>query len=169
MSHGPDHPQIEIFNKSKHGIAFRARQAEMNLGSESWVLGKDYSAAPTCSTCHMSATTTQPVTHDVGARISWTLRPVISKKLESWESRRARLQEVCGNCHSPDFVKAFYVQFDKTLLQATLRRIARGSSPSVLAQPGLCPPIAEAWCPATQGCTRGSGSAALTGLKRSEC
>jgi len=112
---GPDHPQIEIFNESKHGIAFRARQADMNLGSESWVLGKDYSAAPTCSTCHMSATTTQPVTHDVGARISWTLRPVISKKLESWESRRARMQDVCGNCHSPDFVKAFYLQFDKTV------------------------------------------------------
>jgi hydroxylamine dehydrogenase len=112
---GPDHPQIEIYNESKHGIAFRAQETEMNLGSESWILGKDYSAAPTCSTCHMSATTTQPVTHDVGARISWTLRPVISKKLENWESRRAQMQEVCGNCHGPDFVKAFYVQFDKTV------------------------------------------------------
>jgi len=112
---GPDHPQIEIFNESKHGIAFRARQADMHLDSESWVLGKDYSAAPTCATCHMSATPTQPVTHDVGARISWTLRPAISKKLENWEARRAQMQEVCGNCHGPDFVKAFYVQFDKTV------------------------------------------------------
>jgi hydroxylamine dehydrogenase len=112
---GPDHPQIEIFNESKHGIAFRARQGDMHLDSESWVLGKDYSAAPTCSTCHMSATATQPVTHDVGARISWTLRPVVSKKLENWEARRGHMQEVCGNCHGPDFVNAFYVQYDKTV------------------------------------------------------
>jgi hydroxylamine dehydrogenase len=112
---GPDHPQIEIFNESKHGIAFHAHQAEMHLDSESWILGKDYSAAPTCATCHMSATPTQPVTHDVGARISWTLRPVISKKLENWEPRRAKMQEVCGQCHGPDFVKAFYVQYDKTV------------------------------------------------------
>jgi len=112
---GPDHPQIEIFNESKHGIAFRARQNEMHLDSESWVLGKDYSAAPTCSTCHMSATPTQPVTHDVGARISWTLRPVISKKLENWEVRRGRMQEVCSHCHGPDFITAFYVQYDKTV------------------------------------------------------
>jgi hydroxylamine dehydrogenase len=112
---GPDHPQIEIFNESKHGIAFHAHQSEMHLDSESWILGKDYSAAPTCATCHMSATPTQPVTHDVGARISWTLRPVISKKLENWEPRRARMQQVCGNCHGPDFVNAFYVQFDKTV------------------------------------------------------
>ncbi|MFQ5665939.1 MAG: multiheme c-type cytochrome [Candidatus Binatia bacterium] len=112
---GPDHPQIEIYNESKHGIAFRAQQAEMNLESRSWVVGKDYTAAPTCATCHMSATPTQPVTHDVGARISWTLRPVISKKLAHWESRRAKMQDVCGNCHGPDFVKAFYVQYDKTV------------------------------------------------------
>ena len=29
----------------------------------------------------MGATRTQPVTHDVGDRISWTLRPAISTKL----------------------------------------------------------------------------------------
>ena len=50
---GPDHPQIEIYVESKHGIAFRTRLAEMNLESDSWVLGEDYTAAPTC---HMSAT-----------------------------------------------------------------------------------------------------------------
>ena len=73
---GPDHPQAEIYDESKHGIAYRTQKAEMNLDAEKWVVGVDYTAAPTCSTCHMSATATQPVTHDVGARISWTLRPV---------------------------------------------------------------------------------------------
>ena len=83
---GPDHPQIEIYNESKHGIAFHANRDRMALDKEGdWVLGKDYSAAPTCATCHISSynSPTGVVsgnTHDVGERISWTLRPAISKK-----------------------------------------------------------------------------------------
>ncbi len=78
---GPDHPQLEVYNESKHGILYKANVAEMNLNAKKWVAGVDYSAAPTCATCHMSATRTQGVTHDVGERISWTLRPPISTKL----------------------------------------------------------------------------------------
>ncbi len=83
---GPDHPQIEIYNESKHGIAFYANRDSMALDKEGdWVLGRDYSAAPTCATCHISSYMTpsgvaQGNTHDVGERISWTLRPAISKK-----------------------------------------------------------------------------------------
>jgi hypothetical protein len=83
---GPDHPQIEIYDESKHGIAFYANRDRMALDKESWILGKDYSAAPTCATCHIgSYATPQGVaagsSHDVGERISWTLRPVVSTKL----------------------------------------------------------------------------------------
>jgi hypothetical protein len=109
---GPDHPQIEIFEESKHGVAFRTRIKEMNLESESWILGVDYTAAPTCATCHMSATPNLPVTHDVGERISWTLRPVISKKLENWEERRQKMTSTCLNCHGPEFIKNWYFEFD---------------------------------------------------------
>ena len=109
---GPDHPQIEIYEESKHGIAFRTQIDEMNLKSERWVVGQDYSAAPTCATCHMSATASMPVTHDVGARISWTLRPVVSTKLENWETKRQSMQNVCHVCHAPDFVSAFYQSYD---------------------------------------------------------
>jgi hydroxylamine dehydrogenase len=83
---GPDHPQIEIYNESKHGIAFHANRDRMALDKDGdWVLGKDYSAAPTCATCHISSHSTPNGvsagnTHDVGERISWTLRPAISKK-----------------------------------------------------------------------------------------
>jgi formate-dependent nitrite reductase cytochrome c552 subunit len=109
---GPDHPQAEIYAESKHGIAFRAKIHEMNLDSKSWVLGKDYSAAPTCATCHMSATKELPLTHDVGARISWTLRPEVSVKLEKADARRADMQKVCSNCHGKDWVTNFYQQYD---------------------------------------------------------
>jgi hypothetical protein len=112
---GPDHPQIEIYEESKHGIAFRTQIDEMNLDSDTWVLGEDYSAAPTCSTCHMSATPNQPITHDVGARISWTLRPVVSTKLENWEPKRNAMKDTCNECHAPDFVEAFYVTFDDSI------------------------------------------------------
>lgn len=112
---GPDHPQIEIYNESKHGIKFYASVDEMNLDSDSWVLGKDYSAAPTCATCHMSATATQPVSHDVGGRISWTLRPIVSTKLENWEAKRGKMKNVCNNCHGPDWIDNFFVQFDNAV------------------------------------------------------
>jgi hypothetical protein len=78
---GPDHPQMEVYNESKHGILYRANVKEMKLDAKKWVAGVTYSAAPTCATCHMGATKTQGVTHDVGERISWTLRPPISTKL----------------------------------------------------------------------------------------
>ncbi|KPJ97611.1 MAG: hydroxylamine oxidoreductase, partial [Nitrospira bacterium SG8_35_4] len=39
---GPDHPQIEIFNESKHGINYQANKDKMNLESEKWIVGEDY-------------------------------------------------------------------------------------------------------------------------------
>ncbi len=109
---GPDHPQYEVYMESKHGIAFRALIDRMNLSSDSWVLGVDYDAAPTCSTCHMGATRELPLTHDVGQRISWTLRPEVSFKLENWEQRRGTMKKVCSTCHGPGFVDGFYKQYD---------------------------------------------------------
>lgn len=125
---GPDHPQIEIYNESKHGVAFRANIDKMNMDSPKWIVGEDYSAAPTCATCHMSATKDQPVTHDVGMRISWNNRPAISVRPEvadaklglpgkdvSWEVRRANMQNVCINCHNQNYVDAFYIQYDSII------------------------------------------------------
>jgi hydroxylamine dehydrogenase len=109
---GPDHPQVEVYQESKHGILYAANKDRLNLHKDSWIVGKDYTAAPTCTTCHMGATPNQPSTHDVGARISWTLRPPISKKLENADQRRASMQDVCSNCHAVPFVEGFYKQFD---------------------------------------------------------
>jgi len=78
---GPIDPQIEIYNESKHGILWSANRDRLNIDHKSWIPGVDYAAAPSCATCHMGATRSQPVTHDVGERISWTLRPVISTKI----------------------------------------------------------------------------------------
>lgn len=122
---GPDHPQLEIYEESKHGIAFHANIDEMNLDNPKWIVGEDYNAAPTCATCHMSATPNQPVNHDVGMRISWNNRPIMSVRPEvadkkmglpganvNWQTRRANMQDVCLNCHNQKFIDGFYTQYD---------------------------------------------------------
>ncbi len=114
---GPDHPQLEIYEESKHGILYKANQDRMNLDRPAgeWLPARDY-PYPTCASCHMSATKKQPATHDVGLRISWTLRPPISTKLENADARRASMKEVCGNCHSSGFVDNFYQQYDSLVV-----------------------------------------------------
>ena len=137
---GPDHPQKEIYEESKHGVAYRDLKDHMNLNEESWVLGKDYSAAPTCATCHMSGNLRNggKITHDPGERISWTNRPPVSTRMDtdadhkivtetdpekraamivdSAENKRNRMKLVCSHCHSPDYVDSFYKQYDDLVI-----------------------------------------------------
>lgn len=132
---GPDHPQKEIYEESKHGVAYRDLLQHMNLDAKKWVLGKDYTQAPTCASCHMSANLRDPkVTHDPGERISWTNRPPISivmdtdadhkvvtetdpvkrdaQIVDTWQLKRTRMKSVCANCHTSNYVNAFYKQYD---------------------------------------------------------
>ncbi len=110
---GPDHPQIEIFLYSKHGIAWHSNKDKMNMEKSKWVLGEDYFQAPTCVTCHMGQSRKVSRTHDVGSRIYWTLRPVISKPLPEGEKRRARMKKVCSECHQQPWIDGFFTQFDR--------------------------------------------------------
>jgi len=109
---GPDHPQKEIYEESKHGIAFFTHQDQMHLDSDRWVVGEDYFEAPTCVTCHMGATKQQAATHDVGQRLSWTLRPAISEHKADWQKKRGNMKDVCQACHGKDFVEGHFYQFD---------------------------------------------------------
>lgn len=113
---GPDHPQTEIYTESMHGVLFRANVDKENLGAKTWVVGKDYSKAPTCVTCHMGGTPEHPEpTHDTGTRLSWTLRPAISIHQENWEKKRDGMKDVCLNCHATSLVENFYRQYDDTV------------------------------------------------------
>ena len=132
---GPDHPQKEIYEESKHGVAYRDLKEHMNLDATKWVLGEDYTQAPTCATCHLSANTlNRNVTHDPGERLSWTNRPKISLVMDTdaegnvvtepdpalrtklvtstWQKKRAKMQQVCMHCHTPAYIDAFYKQYD---------------------------------------------------------
>jgi hydroxylamine dehydrogenase len=133
---GPDHPQKEIYEESKHGVAFRDLREQMNLDAEHWVLGVDYTQAPTCASCHMSGNKNNggKITHDPGERISWTNRPPVSLAMDtdlhgevvketdpaarrgliqsSWQEKRTQMRNVCLNCHTENYVDAFYKQYD---------------------------------------------------------
>ena len=133
---GPDHPQKEIYEESKHGVAYRDLKEHMNLNAKKWVLGEDYSQAPTCATCHMSGHSRNGgrVTHNPGERISWTNRPPVSLVLDtdtngnivketdpvarrklikfSAQDKRNNMKQVCHHCHTPNYVNAFYKQYD---------------------------------------------------------
>jgi len=133
---GPDHPQKEIYEESKHGVAYRDLKNDMNLDAADWVLGEDYSQAPTCATCHMSGHTRNDgkVTHDPGIRISWTNRPPVSLRMDTdvngdvikskdpeerrqlvadtWQAKRQRMQDVCSHCHTSGYIEGFYEQYD---------------------------------------------------------
>ncbi|MCP4074975.1 MAG: hypothetical protein GY744_02165 [Gammaproteobacteria bacterium] len=77
---GPDSPDKSIYESSRHGIMYEAHKKDMNMDSDQWVVGKDYSAAPTCVTCHMGAAGKMKSTHDVGMRDSWNLNEAVSKQ-----------------------------------------------------------------------------------------
>ncbi|MBX7104907.1 MAG: hypothetical protein K1X57_12550 [Gemmataceae bacterium] len=133
---GPDHPQKEIYEESKHGVAYRDLKDHMNLGAQHWVLGKDYTQAPTCATCHMSGNVRNKgtVTHDPGQRISWSNRPPVSLVMDTdaahkivtetdptkraaaiadtADAKRNRMKEVCLHCHTTEYVNSFYKQYD---------------------------------------------------------
>src|SRR4030065_126843 len=47
---GPDHPQKEIYDQSKHGINFYSNVARMNLDSAKGIVGEDHDARPTFAT-----------------------------------------------------------------------------------------------------------------------
>jgi hydroxylamine dehydrogenase len=149
---GPDHPQKEIYAESKHGASFFANVNHMNLDNPKWVVGEDYSSAPTCATCHMSATRKQGVTHDVGMRISWNNRPEISIRPEvadaklglpganiPWQTRRKNMMDVCINCHDNMWVKNFYVQYDAFIDLYNTKFATPGKALYELAKPLLNP------------------------------
>lgn len=68
-----------------------------------------------------------PLTHEVGSRISWTLRPPVSSKppgivaedgtviLKEAAGRRDDMKIVCGNCHGDQWVNSFYTQYDQVV------------------------------------------------------
>ncbi len=149
---GPDHPQKEIYEESKHGVAYRDLREDMDLDGDSWVLGRDYAQAPTCATCHMSGHSRNggKITHDPRERISWNNRPPLSLQMDtdkdgaivreldpqkrrelvtdSAADKRGRMREVCSHCHTDDHTSGFYRQYDDLVTLYNEKFAAPGQS-----------------------------------------
>jgi hypothetical protein len=109
---GPDHPQWEIYQESAHGIAYATMGHTWNWEAETGTLSVEDFPAPTCATCHMSGFGATGTTHDVGDRLTWYLFAPISERRPSWQDNKVRMQAVCQECHSKDFLDTFYTDAD---------------------------------------------------------
>lgn len=122
---GPDHPNIEIFENSKHGHIYKTEGHTWNYESApgAWEPG-DY-RAPTCAVCHMSGIGDLKTTHNVSARLKWNLWGKSSQLRDSTdpfspltgdhEKGRTAMKSVCLNCHSSTLVEGFFMQADKQI------------------------------------------------------
>lgn len=100
---GPDHPQKEIYEESKHGQFYEAHGEEWKWDSapDTWQPG-DYEA-PTCAVCHMSGIGELNTTHNVNERLKWDLmhkKSVIRSGVRGDGEKGDKLmRKVCANCH----------------------------------------------------------------------
>jgi len=122
---GPDHPQIEIYNESKHGTMYHAYKDEYNWDAApgTWTPGIDY-RSPTCASCHMSGSAGVMTTHDVTERLSWeTQAPLTVRPSEfaafpadtNWKTEREKMQAICMNCHGKRWTEAHYDDLDNAV------------------------------------------------------
>ncbi|MDA8139701.1 MAG: multiheme c-type cytochrome [Desulfobacteraceae bacterium] len=123
---GPDHPQFEIYNESKHGAIYRTEGAQWRFDPDNhqWRAGVDF-RAPTCAACHMSAITGQyPSSHDVTERLSWelqapiTIRPDQFKPFPAntdWRLERQKMMAACRQCHSETWTQDHFNNLDQVI------------------------------------------------------
>jgi len=122
---GPDHPQIEIYNESKHGAIYHAEGSEWSWSPDDgpWKAGSSY-RTPTCAACHMSEADGVPATHDVTERLSWetqaplTVRPSEFKAFPAetdWKEERAKMKTVCLQCHSEGWTDDHFSNLDRVV------------------------------------------------------
>lgn len=140
---GPDHPDKEIYDNSKHGHIFNTEGNEWKYDSapDAWEPG-DY-RAPTCATCHMSGIGELTTTHNVSRRLKWNLWAPHSNLRDGGldtavkiyeesgkftkgvptaghpngsEAARAEMEQVCASCHSSLHTKNFFEMADKHVM-----------------------------------------------------
>ena len=96
---GPDHPQMEAYDDSKHGIAYAANH--------------DPRRAPTCVTCHMPGGT-HNVTFGItlggvafGGKLEGdkSLLPLKEISRSEYLRKRTEMLQVCSGCHATSFAR----------------------------------------------------------------
>ena len=122
---GPDHPDVEIFENSKHGHIYATESEEWDFESplNEWEPG-DY-RAPSCATCHMAGIGDLESTHNVTQRLHWNLWAKASKVRNEddinslWYgdgvAGREEMKQVCGECHTTSHTEGYFASGDKAV------------------------------------------------------
>ncbi|MEO8398263.1 MAG: multiheme c-type cytochrome [Ignavibacteriaceae bacterium] len=113
---GPDHPQMEIYEESAHGVMYATQGEKWNWKQKAGRLTTQDMPAPTCATCHISGFGNQTTTHDVGQRLSKFLFAAVTKDRPNNVEGREAMKAICSNCHSPNFISDFYSKADSVTL-----------------------------------------------------
>ncbi len=109
---GPDHPQMEIYHESAHGVIYQTDGDKFNWKQKSGRLTVNDMPAPTCATCHISGFGGQGTTHDVGQRLSKFLFAAVTKDRPNAIEGREAMKAICANCHSSNFINEQYEKAD---------------------------------------------------------
>ncbi len=112
---GPDHPHLEIYMESKHGVIYSAEKEKWDFDVPGDFWDVKHFRAPTCATCHMSGIGKLEPTHDVGSRLSWDLRSPLSTRTSNWQIKRNEMKKACLSCHSNTWVEGYYFQYDNAV------------------------------------------------------
>lgn len=131
---GPDHPQHEIYEESKHGNIFASSGEEWNWNDKPGEWGPEDVDAPTCAVCHMSAFgSVKESTHDVGERLYWELQPKVSvpqwkdadmvddlvlervSDIKLAERGREKMIGICAQCHTSSWINGHFEEYDKVV------------------------------------------------------
>jgi hypothetical protein len=129
---GPDHPQIEAFQLSKHGAVTEERGV--------------YSAAnpaggPSCATCHFGRAPNGGINHDLTGGLAWNWKPGSPR----WKEERAVMLERCSECHARDYARLQLESADRVarrttdVLLAEIRELCRAGYARGLIQPAENP------------------------------
>jgi hypothetical protein len=122
---GPDHPDIEIFENSKHGHIYNTQGDEWDwdTAAGAWEPG-DY-RGPTCATCHMSGIGELLTTHNISERLYWNgwakrsemrnSTDPMSPLLGNGPEGRKKMKQVCSSCHGTLHTDGFFEQADKAV------------------------------------------------------
>ncbi|MHB1686615.1 MAG: multiheme c-type cytochrome [Ignavibacteriaceae bacterium] len=109
---GPDHPQMEIYHESAHGVMYQTEGDKWNWNQKAGRLTTQDMPAPTCATCHMSGFGNQGTTHDMGQRLSKFLFAAVTKDRPNAVEGREAMKAICANCHTSSFVDKIYSNAD---------------------------------------------------------
>lgn len=123
---GPDHPQFEIYNESKHGAIYQTEghQWQFDPDNRRWRAAVDF-RAPTCAACHLSAVTGQYLaSHDATERLAWELQTPITIRPDQfqpfpaateWPQERQKMTAVCLQCHANTWAQEHFNSLDQVV------------------------------------------------------